>query len=93
MEGVFHPRLFLLHFNFRCRTDFDHGDTAHQFGQPLLKLFPIVIGCRFLDLCANLLDPPFDVGLLPAPSTIVVLSLVICSRLQVPRSVSVMLSS
>jgi hypothetical protein len=47
----------------------------------------------FLDLTTEGLDAPLISAFLPAPSTIVVLSLSIVMRLAVPRSVMVMLSS
>ena len=74
--------------------DLDDRDTTHQLRQPLLQLLAVVVRGRVLDLRAELLDPTLDGGLrVPAPSTIVVLSLSIVTFLALPRSSILMLSS
>src|SRR6185312_1864376 len=42
-------------------ADLDHCHAACQFGNAFLQLFTVVVGSRFLDLRADLLDTRFDV--------------------------------
>ena len=60
VEGVFHPGLLLFHFHFRGRADADDRDAAHQFGQPLLEFFPVVVRGGLIDLDPDLLHPAFN---------------------------------
>ena len=64
MQRVFDARLLFLHLDFSRGADPDHGHAADQLGQPLLQLLAIVVGGGLIDLGADLLDPPLDVGLL-----------------------------
>jgi hypothetical protein len=87
--------LLLLHLDLGRGADLDDGHAADQLGQALLQLLAVVVGGGLLDLGADLLDPALDVlGFLPAPSTMVVLSLsMVTLAWRVPRSLSVTFSS
>ena len=75
-DSVLDAVLPLLQLHLGGCTDLDHRDAAGQLGQPLLQLLTVVVGVRVLDLGANLVDPAGDLLGLPAPSMIVVSSLV-----------------
>ena len=51
-------RFLFFQLGLGCGADLDDRDATDEVGQTLLKLFLIVIGCSFLDLHAELLDPP-----------------------------------
>src|SRR5881409_2128847 len=93
IERILHPRLLFLHRRLGRGTDLDHRHAAGELGQALLQLLPVVVRGRLLDLRPNLLDAPSIVEALPAPSTIVVLSLSTTTFLARPRSSSLMFSS
>ena len=75
MQRIFDAGLLLFHFDFGRRADFDRRDAAGQLGQTLLQLLAVVVGSGVFDLRADLLTRPSMSAFLPAPSTIVVLSL------------------
>src|SRR5262249_49006850 len=59
--------LALLHFGFGRPTDADHSHAAGELGQPLLQLLAVVVRGGLLDLSADLVAAPGDVGLLAGP--------------------------
>ena len=61
MQCVLDACLLLLHLDFGASTDLDHGHAAGELGNALLQFFTVVVGGRFLDLHADLLDARFDV--------------------------------
>ena len=77
---------FSFHLGLGGCADLDHGNAADQLGKTLLELLAVVIAGGLLDLGADLLDATGDVFVLPPPSTMVVLSLSMVTRLAVPRS-------
>ncbi len=60
-QRVFDPVFPFLHLDLGCAARLDHGDTAGKFCEPFLKLFPVIVGCRVLDLRLDLFDPRLDV--------------------------------
>ena len=60
VHGVLDASLLLLQLGLGRRAHFDHRHAAHQLGQALLQLFPVVVGGGFFDLSAELLDAAFD---------------------------------
>ncbi len=60
VQGIFNARFLFLHFDFGRGTNLDDGDAASQLGHTFLQLFLVVIGSRFLDLDADLLDARLD---------------------------------
>lgn len=68
MQGVFHPRSFLLHLDLGGRTYLDHRRTAGQLGQAPLQLLAVTIRGALLDLRSDLGDAPFDVLLRARPT-------------------------
>ena len=74
VHGVVDAVLALLDLDLGRAADTDHRDAAGELGQPLLELLAVVVGGGLLDLRLDLADPRLDVGLLPAPLTIVVFS-------------------
>ncbi len=76
MQGVFHSGFLFLEFRFGGRTDFDHRHAANQLGEALLELFAIIIAGRVFDLWRISCWRALIFDLSPAPSTMVVLSLV-----------------
>ena len=67
VQGVLDAGLGLLHVGLGRRTDADQGHAAGELGQPLLELLLVVLALGLLDLAAELVDPPLDVGLLAGP--------------------------
>jgi hypothetical protein len=57
------------------RADLDDRHAADELGEALLELLAVVVGGGGLDLLADLPTRPSTASRLPAPSTIVVLSL------------------
>src|SRR6202046_4191006 len=43
VHGVLNTSLLFLQLGFGSSADFNHGDAAHQLGQPLLQLLAIVV--------------------------------------------------
>jgi hypothetical protein len=84
VQGVVDAVLALFHFDFGCTADLDDGNTAGQLGQTFLQFLAVVVGRGVLDLLADLGTRASMSFFLPAPSTMVVLSLVIVTRLAVP---------
>jgi putative effector of murein hydrolase LrgA (UPF0299 family) len=78
--------LALLQLDLGGRADLDDGDAAGELREALLELLAIPVGVGVLDLGLDLVDPARDLVLLTAPSTIVVLSLVMMTRLALPSS-------
>jgi len=64
VQRILDARLPFLHLDFRRCADLDQGHAAGELGHPLLQLFLVVVGRRFLDLLANVLHARFDRGLL-----------------------------
>src|SRR5258707_7693830 len=64
MHRVVNAILALLHLDFGRAADADHRDAACELGQTLLQLLTVVVRGGFLDLCLDLADAGFDVGLL-----------------------------
>ena len=62
VQGIFDAGFFLFHFHFGGRTDFDHGNTASQFGYALLQFFLVVVAGGFFDLLADLFHARFDIS-------------------------------
>ena len=60
MQRVFDARLLFLHLDFGRGADLDHRNAAGELGHALLQLFLVVVGGRFLDLLADVLDARFD---------------------------------
>jgi hypothetical protein len=54
VQGVFDAGFLLFHFDFGSGANFDHSNTASQFGDALLQFFFVVVAGRFFDLLANL---------------------------------------
>ena len=77
--------LLLLQLDLSGRADLDHRDAAGQLGQPLLELLAVPVAVDLLDLGLDLVDPPWTSDFSPAPSTIVVSSLVTDDRLARPQ--------
>ncbi len=75
-DGVFDAVLALLELDLGGGADLDHRNAAGQLGQALLQLLAVVVGVAVLDLGADLVDAPGDRSASPAPSTMVVSSLV-----------------
>jgi hypothetical protein len=93
VQGVFDAGLLLLHLDLGGGTDLDHGHAAGELGQTLLELLAVVVGGGLLDLGADLLAAALDVGSVPAPSMMVVSSLLIWTFLAEPSSFRVAFSS
>ena len=86
VQRVLDAGLLLLHLGLGRGADLDDGDAADELGEALLELLAVVVGGGVLDLRADLLDAALDARFfLPAPSTIVVLSLSIDDLLGVGR--------
>src|SRR5258707_8091959 len=64
MHRVINAVLALLHLDLGRAADADHRDAACELGQTLLQLLTVVVRGGFLDLCLDLADAGFDVGLL-----------------------------
>ena len=77
VQGVLDARLLLLHLDLGRGTDLDDGHAAGQLGHALLQLLAVVVGGGLLDLGADLLDRALMSFFVPAPSMMVVFSLVI----------------
>ena len=60
MQRVFDARLLFLHLDFGCCAYLDHRHASGELRHAFLQLFLVVVGGRFLDLCADLLHPRFD---------------------------------
>ena len=60
MQGIFHPRLLLLHLGLRRRPHIDHRHAADDLRQSLLKLLAVVIRRGLLDLSLDLFDASLD---------------------------------
>ncbi len=56
VEGVFNPQFAIFEFGFGGGSDFDHGDAAGEFGNPLLQLFFVVVGIASFEFFAQLGD-------------------------------------
>jgi hypothetical protein len=68
--------LALLELDLGGRADLDDGNAAGQLGEALLQLLAVVVGVGVLDLGAIWLTRPAIWSASPAPSTMVVSSLV-----------------
>jgi hypothetical protein len=89
VQGVLDAGLLLLHLGLGGGADVDDGHAAGQLGQALLELLAVVVaGGGLLDLGADLAMRPLMSAFLPAPSTMVVLSLSMTTFLALPRSAS-----
>lgn len=80
-----HPRdLFSLHLHFCCRTNLDHSNPTREFGNALLQFVPIVLRCGVFQLMLDLRDAILEALGSAAPSTIVVLSLLMVTFSRYP---------
>src|SRR5262249_24774678 len=61
VEGILDASLLLLHLGLGRGADVDHSNAAHQLGQALLELLPVVVAGGVIDLRADLLHPGLDV--------------------------------
>ncbi len=59
-QRILNAEFLLFHLDLSRCTDLDNRDTARQFCQALLQLLFVVIAGRGFDLCADLVDPIFD---------------------------------
>jgi hypothetical protein len=75
-DGVLDAVLLLLELDLGGRADLDDADAAGELGEALLELLAVVVGVGVLDLGLDLGDPTLDRPRRPAPSTMVVSSLV-----------------
>src|SRR5580704_5695786 len=66
VHGVLNTSLLFLQLGLGCSADFNHGDAAHQLGQPLLQLLAVVVRCGVFHLGTNLLNAAFDLAGFPA---------------------------
>ena len=66
VHGVFHASFLFLELGFRRRAHLDHGHAAHELGEALLQLLAVVVGSSVVDLRADLLHAPLDLGGLAA---------------------------
>jgi hypothetical protein len=74
--GVLDAGLLLLHLGLGGRADLDRRDAAGELRQPLLELLAVVVDVGVLDLArGSAAMRALMSAVLPAPSTIVVLSL------------------
>ena len=64
VERVLDAVLLFLHFDLGRAADLDHRDAAGKLRQPFLQLLAVIVGGGLLDLCLDLADAGFDVGLL-----------------------------
>src|SRR2546421_7810888 len=64
MHRVINAILALLDLDFGRAADADHRDAACELGQTLLQLLAVVVRGGLLDLCLDLRNAGFDVGLL-----------------------------
>jgi hypothetical protein len=86
MKRVVDAVLALLHLDLGRAADLDHGNAAGELGQPLLQLLAVIVG-RGVSICWRIASVrALIASWLPAPSTIVVLSLSIVTRLAVRAS-------
>ena len=69
-----------------CGADLDDADAAGQLGEALLELLAVPVGVGALDLGLDLVDAAGDSSASPAPSMIVVSSLVTTTRRAVPST-------
>ena len=75
VHGVLDAGLLLLHLGLGRRADLDHRHAADQLGQPLLQLLAVVVDVVSSIWLRIWFTRPAMSLALPAPSTIVVLSL------------------
>src|SRR5580704_13358345 len=66
VHGVLNTSLLFLQLGLGCSADYNHGDAAHQLGQPLLQLLAVVVRCGVFHLGTNLLNAAFDLAGFPA---------------------------
>ena len=93
-NGVLDAVLALLELDLGRRARLDDGDAARELGEALLELLAVVVGVGVLDLRADLLDATLDDWpASPAPSTMVVSSLVTTTLRAWPSRSSVAFSS
>ena len=92
-QRVFDAVLLFLELDLGGSTDLDDGNAAGQLGEALLELLAIPVRVGVVDLGADLSDTAIDVGRVPAPSMMVVLSLVMMTLRAVPMRSSDTLSS
>src|SRR6185369_8725779 len=64
IQRILDAVLLFLHLDLGRTADADHRNAAGELRQPLLQLFLVVVGGRFLDLRLDLLHACLDVGLL-----------------------------
>ena len=64
MHRIFHARFLFLHFGFGGSADFNNGNSADQFRQPLLQLLAVVVAGGFIDLAADFFYAAFDLVVL-----------------------------
>jgi hypothetical protein len=93
VQGVVDHVLAFLHLGFGHGADVDDGHAAGQLGEALLELLAVVVAGGLLDLLADLLARPVMSAFLPAPSMMVVLSLVTTIFLALPSWLSSRFSS
>src|SRR5690606_25312728 len=62
VQRVFHAGFLLFHFSFGRSANLDHCHATGQLGHAFLQFFTVVVGSRFVDLHADLLDAGFDVS-------------------------------
>ncbi len=56
VQCIFDAGFLFFHFDFGGCANLDHGNAAGQLGHALLQFFAVVVGGRFFDLDADLLD-------------------------------------
>jgi hypothetical protein len=86
VQRVLDAGLLLLHLGLGGRADLDDRDAADELGEALLELLAVVVDVVSSIWARICLTRALMSSFLPAPSTIVVLSLSIVTRLARPRS-------
>ena len=86
MKCIFDAGLLFFHLGFGCSADLNDCNAAGELGEPFLEFLLVIIGGGLFDLGLDLVYPVLYIILLPAPSTIVVLSLSMLTFLACPRS-------
>jgi hypothetical protein len=92
-DGVLDAVLALLELDLGGRTRLDDGDAAGELGEALLQLLAVVVAVGVLDLALDLGHATLDLRDSPAPSTIVVSSLVTMTLRALPSRSVVAFSS
>src|SRR6185295_9183175 len=64
IERILDAIFLFFHLDLGGAADLDHRDAAGELRQPLLQLLAVIVRGGLLDLCLDLADAGFDIGLL-----------------------------